>query len=170
MYTNLKYNEMASETLENLTKGAFLTVKDQERLNTMIIGWGNIGVIWRKPIFTVLVRYSRWTYQLLEATKEFTVSIPVKDNLKKAVAFCGTYSGREYDKFKECSLTAEPAQLLQTPIVGECGLYYECKVVYQQAMEPALLNDEIRRSAYPEGDYHVLYYGEIVACYRKEIK
>ncbi|WP_003544854.1 flavin reductase family protein [Desulfotomaculum nigrificans] len=168
MTTDVKYNEYAKELLEQLPKGAFLTVKAGDKLNTMTIGWGAPAFIWQKPIFLVLVRYSRYTYQLLEQAREFTVSIPINKDMKKALAFCGTKSGREVDKFKEANLTAEPAKVVNTPIIGECDLHYECKVVYQQAMEPAILADHIKTSAYPKGDYHVMYFGEIVACYKKE--
>lgn len=162
------YNEYLKEAMEQLPKGAFLTVKDGERLNTMTIGWGNIGYIWRLPVFLVLVRYSRYTYQLLEKSKEFTVSIPLKDNLKKELAFCGTKSGKEVDKFKEANIGTIPALAINTPVIDKCSLYYECKVVYQQAMEPALISPAIQASCYPKGDYHVLYFGEIKASYINE--
>lgn len=168
MVKNVKYNQYLTELMEQLPKGAFLTVQDGEKLNTMTIGWGNVGYIWQKPIFMVAVRYSRYTYQLLEKSKEFTVSIPLKTDLKKALAFCGTKSGRDVDKFKECGLTAQRGQVLKTPVIGQCELHYECKVVYQQAMEPALVSPSIQQNCYPQGDFHVLYFGEIVACYLKE--
>jgi flavin reductase (DIM6/NTAB) family NADH-FMN oxidoreductase RutF len=103
----------------------------------------------------------------LEKAQEFTVSIPVQADLKEAVAFCGSKSGRDYDKFKEAHLTALPAQKIQTPVIEACDLFYECRVVYRQTMEPALVHADIRQSNYANGDYHVFYYGEIVACYRK---
>lgn len=168
MKEDVKYNDYLKDALEQLPKGAFLTVKDGERLNTMTIGWGTIGITWQKPVFMVMVRHSRHTYNLLENAKEFTVSIPIKKDLKKALAFCGTKSGREFDKFKECNLTAEPGKVVSTPVIGECELHYECKVIYQQTMEPALLETKTRKLAYAKGDFHVMYYGEIVACYLKE--
>lgn len=169
MKEDVKYDDYLKDMLEQLPKGAFLTVKDdQGRLNTMTIGWGTVGFIWQKPIFTVMVRKSRYTYQLLENAKEFTVSVPLKKDLKKALALCGTKSGRDMDKFKEANLTAEAGKVLGTPVVGECDLHYECKIVYQQGMEPALLDPAIKKLAYPKQDYHVVYYGEIVACYVNE--
>lgn len=166
MIENVKYNQYLPEVLEQLPKGAFLTVKDQQRINTMTIGWGTIGYNWRKPVFAVLVRYSRYTYQLLEQSKEFTVSIPLHNELQKSLAVCGTKSGRDIDKFKECNLTLQPGQVVDTPVIGGCNVYYECKVIYQQAMEPALISNSIHQDCYPAGDYHVIYYGEIVACYK----
>lgn len=168
MKKDVLYNQYLKEVLEQLPKGAFLTVQDNDKLNTMTIGWGTVGYIWRKPIFVVAVRYSRYTYLLLERSKEFTVSIPLNKDLKKELAVCGTKSGRDIDKFKELNLTPEPAKVINTPAIGECDLHYECKVVYQQAMEPALINENVYKDCYPKGDFHVLYYGEIVACYTKE--
>ncbi|MCL5781679.1 MAG: flavin reductase family protein [Firmicutes bacterium] len=168
MKEDVKYNDYLKELLEQLPKGAFLTVKDEGKLNTMTIGWGTIGFIWQKPVFVVMVRKSRYTYQLLENAKEFTVSIPLRKELKKELALCGTKSGRELDKFKEGNLTPEPGKVVNTPVIGECDLHYECRVIYQQSMEPALVAENIKKLAYPKGDYHVMYYGEIVACYVKE--
>ncbi|NLT94813.1 MAG: flavin reductase family protein [Clostridia bacterium] len=163
------YNEYLKEAMDQLQKGAFLTVKEGDRLNTMTIGWGSIGYIWRIPVFLVLVRYSRYTYDLLEKSKEFTVSIPIKNEFKKELAFCGTKSGKDVDKFKEANLGILPAMTVNTPVIDKCGLYYECRVVYQQAMEPALVfSPKIQQILYPQKDYHVLYFGEIKACYINE--
>lgn len=168
MIKNIAFNDYTKEMLNQLTKGAFLTVKNGDIVNTMTIGWGNIGYIWKKPIFTVAVRISRYTYDLIEKSKEFTVSVPIRKNMKKELLICGTKSGRDVDKFKECSLTKEKGQYLGTPIIGECELHYECKIVHQQLIEPALLDNDIREKIYSDNDFHVMYYGEIVASYIKE--
>lgn len=164
----INFNEYSSEALEQLKKGAFLTVKNEDEVNTMTIAWGSISYIWNKPIFMVAVRYSRHTYKLIDNAGEFTVSIPLKNDLKKELAYCGTKSGRDVNKFKECNLTIVEAQKISTPVIGECELHYECKIVYQQAMEPATLAEEIRNRNYPNNDYHVLYFGEIKDSYLLE--
>lgn len=168
MFKDIAYNEMSKEMLDQLQKGAFLTVKGDEELNTMTIGWGNIGYIWNKPVFMVAVRYSRYTYELIEKTDEFTVSVPLTKDMKKELAICGTKSKREIDKFKECNLTTKKGKVLDTPIIDECDLHYECKIVYKQAMEPGMIDKSIKEAKYTDNDYHVLYYGEIVASYVKE--
>lgn len=161
----IKFNEYSTEALEQLRKGAFLTVKDGDEVNTMTIGWGSISVVWNKPIFMVAVRYSRHTYNIIEKAKEFTVSIPLAKDLKKELAYCGTKSGRDVNKFEECNLTLLEGQKISTPVIEECELHYECKVVYQQAMEPATLDEGIKKRFYLDNDYHVLYFGEIVDSY-----
>ncbi|MDP4144645.1 MAG: flavin reductase family protein [Bacillota bacterium] len=148
-------------------KGAFLTTKSGEITNTMTISWGNIGFEWSRPVFTAMVRKSRYTHEIIEKSNEFTVSIPLNEDAKKALAFCGTKSGREFDKFKECNLNLEDGKILSTPIIGNCELHYECKVVFKQEMDPALIDEEIKNSSYGDNNYHTIYFGEIVACYKK---
>jgi hypothetical protein len=41
-------------------------------------------------------------------------------------------------------------------------------VVYEQLMDPKLLNETEKEKFYSQGDYHVIYYGEILASYVKE--
>jgi flavin reductase (DIM6/NTAB) family NADH-FMN oxidoreductase RutF len=153
--------------MQQIEEGAFLTVRAGQALNTMTIGWATIGYVWNKPILMVAVRLSRHTFGLMEEAEDFTVSIPSGD-MEQALSFCGTESGRDYDKFEECGLTAAPAQQVTSPIIQAPGLHYECKIVYKSAMDPAHLSPEYDRSLYPRKDYHTLYFGEIVACYEIE--
>ncbi|NLB87990.1 MAG: flavin reductase family protein [Syntrophomonadaceae bacterium] len=163
------YTILASEMLQQLPKGAFLTVKDdKDRINTMTIGWGSIGYMWQKPIIMVAVRYSRYTYDLIENAPDFTVSFPYTNEMKKELAVAGTKSGRDIDKFKELSLTLQDSLETQSPAIAGCNLIFECKMIFKQPMEAKFLDEEIKRKHYSNNDYHVLYFGEIVACYSNE--
>ncbi|ACL69880.1 flavin reductase family protein [Halothermothrix orenii] len=160
----VEYNDYIKEMTEALPRGAFLTVKSGDKVNTMTIGWGNIGYIWGKPVFMVLVRDSRYTYQLIENSKEFTVSIPFK-GMKEELSFCGTKSGRDFDKFKECNLKKLTPDHVSTPFIGGCDLHYECKIMFKQRMNPENLDGNLDKKWYPHKDYHTLYFGEILGCY-----
>ena len=103
----IPFDQYAPQVLQQLPKGAFLTVSHGGRDNTMTIGWGSLGVIWGKPVFSVLVRPSRYTYGLLEASGEFTVSVPLTD-MAKALGVCGSKSGRDLDKFAAAGLQKLP--------------------------------------------------------------
>ena len=84
--------------------------------NAMAIGWGSMGIIWKRPVFTVLVRPSRYTHSLIEASGEFTVNI-APPGMEEVVTYCGSVSGRDYDKFAAKGLTAIPSSRLKTPII-----------------------------------------------------
>jgi len=161
----LAYNRMAYDALEQLKKGAFLTTSSNGEVNTMSIAWGNIGFMWQKEVFTVMVRPSRHTYSLIEQSDNFTVSIPIYEDLSKQIRYCGTTSGKDENKIKNLGLQLKPSQVVETPIIGECSLHYECRIIASQALTPASLDKEIKGKSYGQGDYHTLYYGEIVACY-----
>lgn len=156
----------AGEIAPLIEKGAFLTVKAGEICNTMTIGWGMIGVCWRKPVLMVAVRSSRHTFQIMEAAEDFTVSMPSGD-LRDEIFYCGTKSGRDVDKFKECGLNIAAGRKVHSPIIDIPGLHLECMTAYKTAMRPADLASKFH-GLYPQKDYHTLYFGEIVACY--EIK
>lgn len=158
--------DMIPEMMKQLPKGAFLTVGKGEEANPMTIGWALSGIIWGKPVLMVAVRYSRHTYGLMDKTETFTVSVPKFGDLQKELNFCGTKSGRNFDKFAETGLTAEPAKSVDQMIVKEANHHYECKVIYRQAMEPANLEGEIKKRFYEANqDYHVFFIGEIVNEY-----
>jgi len=162
---DIKNNDLNSVALKLIPKGAFLTVTDGKRLNTMTIGWASFGFIWGKPIIMVMVRKSRYTYELMEKSKEFTVSFPGEKQLKNELNFCGTKSGREHNKFTECQLTQVPGRKLKTPIIGEAELHYECKIVYKQEMKNIGLTLDLDKAWYSDNDYHTLYFGEILSSY-----
>jgi flavin reductase (DIM6/NTAB) family NADH-FMN oxidoreductase RutF len=149
--------------MKQIKEGAFLTVKAGEALNTMTIGWATLGFAWKKPMMMVMVRDSRHTFSLIEKAADFTVSVPAA-GMKKEIAFCGTKSGRDVDKFKECKLKTAPSRQVVSPIIQIPGIHFECRIVYKNAIDPSRLTREFD-PIYPEKDYHTLYFGEIQACY-----
>ena len=167
---------MAGNFTKNMEKGmsylhktgAFLTVKAGDKTNTMTISWGNIGYEWGRPVFTVLVRKSRYTYELIENSDEFTVSIPLGKELKEALAICGTKSGRDINKFEAAGINLKPGRVVETPVISECELHYECKIVYKSEMNPQFVAEDVLNSSYANGDFHTMYYGEILEAYLEE--
>ena len=107
--TEQTYHADAQQKLDLMKKGAFLTTAFGGKVNTMVIGWGSIGYMWRLPILTALVRQNRFTHGLLEKTGQFTVTFPTQD-LPEALQICGTKSGRNMDKLAACGLTVAPAR------------------------------------------------------------
>ncbi len=160
---HVDYMATADKSMEQIRKGAFLTVQAGDLLNVMTIGWASIGFLWGRPLFTIMVRNSRHTYKIIEKSTEFTVSVPMVD-MSKQLEFCGTNSGKTHDKFKECSLEIFPGEKVRTPVLDIAGIHYECKIVYKSAIDPSALIDSYKH-LYPNKDYHTIYYGEIAYCY-----
>jgi flavin reductase (DIM6/NTAB) family NADH-FMN oxidoreductase RutF len=150
--------------MKRIEEGAFLVVKGKERTNVMTIGWALIGVVWRRPVMMVAVRTSRYTYQLIEKADSFTVSVPSGD-MKKEINLCGSKSGRDLDKFKECGLSAAKSQKVSSSVLKIPGYHFECRIINKAPTDPEFLSPDLE-NIYPAKDYHTLYFGEILASYR----
>jgi flavin reductase (DIM6/NTAB) family NADH-FMN oxidoreductase RutF len=162
----VSYTDYLKETIKMLGHGGLLLASTDAKgnPNAMTIGWGTIGIIWAKPIFVVLVRPSRYTYDLIEITNDFTVNVPTP-KLADKISYFGTVSGRNQNKFKAKGLTVRPGKKVKSPIIEECVINYECRVVHKNDVIPDRLADEIRHRAYRQGDFHRIYFGEILVVY-----
>ena len=158
---------LTEKTIDRIRKGAFLTVKAGDKLNTMAIGWATIGYVWQRPVLMVAVRKTRHTFGLIEKAADFTVSIPLNETMREAVNFCGTKSGRDLDKFKACKLELTDAKQVLSPLIKMAGLHFECKIVLKAPMDPAFMHKDLGK-LYSQKDYHTLYFGEIQECYATE--
>jgi flavin reductase (DIM6/NTAB) family NADH-FMN oxidoreductase RutF len=158
--------DYAGTLCKALSKGVLLTTKDGDEVNTMTIGWGMMGIEWGKPVFLALVRQSRHTKKLLDATGEFTVNIPLDAIDKKILGYCGSKSGREVDKINDLDLTLEDPEVISVPGIRQLPLTLECKVLYQQTQDTSHFPQSIVDRYYPMPyDDHTVYYGEIVSAY-----
>ncbi len=161
------YDEWTSRVLEQLQKGAFLTVQADGKMNTMTIGWATLGYLWKLPVMTVYVRRSRYTFDLLKNARDFTVSVPLDGQLKKELGYVGKFSGRDMDKFDQTGLKALPSERVESPAIAGCNIVYECKILARQTLEQKHFNDlSLYEHIYSDHDLHTVFYGEIVH-YRK---
>jgi flavin reductase (DIM6/NTAB) family NADH-FMN oxidoreductase RutF len=102
----------------------------------------------------------------MEQVSDFTVNVPPRE--LAAASLCGTKSGREHDKFQEAGLTPIPSREVRSPIIRECVVHYECRTVNRVDMVPDALVQSVREKFYKNGDFHRVYFGEIVASYADE--
>jgi len=163
---SFKLEKYIAETVKRLEDPGLLLVSTNRhgKSNVMTIGWGLIGMYWRKPVFMVAVRPSRYTHKFIEDSGEFTVNVP-KEGMDEVVKHCGEVSGREHDKFSECKLDLQKAKEVKVPVIKQCKIHYECRVIYKLNVAPKLVPTNVKETVYPHGNYHTLYFGEISATY-----
>jgi len=161
----VRYTDYFAQTMRRMREDGLLLVTSglDAKPNVMTIGWGTIGSIWARPVFLVLVRPSRYSYTRLEEAGDFTVNVPPRE-LAEALAHCGTVSGRNHDKFLEKRLTTIPGRQVRAPIIQECVVHYECRTLHRNDLVPDALAQAVQDEFYPQGDFHRLYFGEIVAA------
>lgn len=147
------------QTNEQLRHGAFLMVEG----NPMTIGWGQFGIIWSKPTFTVYVRHSRYTHALLDHASTFTVSVPKPGTMQNELAFCGTKSGRDVRKLDALHAALQPAKFGCQDGFSGCRYHIECRILFRADLDEQRLEDKtLVNRYYADGDTHTMYIGEIL--------
>lgn len=143
-----------------------ITAGTGAQCNTMTASWGGLGVLWGTNVAACFVRPQRYTYEFIEKSPFFTLSF-FGEAYRKALALCGSKSGRDVDKVKECGFTVAGAAC-GAPYFEEARLVLVCKKTYWQDMDPThFLDGELDGKWYPERDYHRIFIGEIVEVLKK---
>jgi len=84
----------------------------------------------RNPVWVgIAVRDANYSHGLIKDQGEFTVNLPTAGMLNE-VQGCGRCSGRDgIDKFASFNLTPLPSKYVKPPIIAECPVNLECRVV-----------------------------------------
>ncbi len=147
--------------------GAFLVVAGgRGAANIMTIGWAQLGVVWGLPVMTVLVRPSRFTHELIEKAEGFSVCVPPAGKLARELALCGSKSGRDLDKAAECGLVLAGGQRGGIKYIAGSELVYECARLERTRVLPETLAGAVKEKYYADGDYHDVYFGEVLSVHK----
>ena len=109
--------------------GLIVAVDEQDKPNVMTAG-EVFNISLKEPcIIGIALRKATYTHSLIMKTGEFTVNLPTAAILEK-VDLVGTISGRdEPDKFEKYGLTIIPSTAVKPPIIEECPVNLECKML-----------------------------------------
>lgn len=104
----------------------------QGRHNIITVAWAGT-ICTAPPMVSISVRPERYSYQMLQESGEFVINLTTRE-LAYATDYCGVKSGREVDKFAALNLTAQAAEHVKAPLIGESPVNIECRVVQVQAL------------------------------------
>ena len=148
---------------------AILSAGTKDHYNSMAIEWGSLGVSWKMPIFTVYVKDQRYTYEFMQTTEIFTVSI-INKKLFKKFAVYGTKSGRDINK--------EEVAGTHIKFLDDGGITFEeaeevfvCKMlakayIQEKDRSPTLKAFYEKAKQYWKNmDPHAIFIGEIIGHY-----
>jgi flavin reductase (DIM6/NTAB) family NADH-FMN oxidoreductase RutF len=148
-----------------LDKQWALLVAGSERPNPMTVAWGGFGTLWNRPVVTVFVRPTRFTFELLSREPSFTLSF-LPDAWRDALELCGTRSGRDTEKWTASGLVPEPSEMIPVPRVAQAELAFECRVLATADLDPSRFIDPSIERLYPLADYHRAYFGHVLAAWQ----
>ena len=139
---------------------ALLCAGTKEKHNTMTVSWGGMGTLWGRPVVTVYVRPTRYTFGFLNESEYFTLSF-YPEEYKKALALMGSRSGRDIDKDAASGLTVKDLGRAVTYAEAETTLI--CRKIYYQDMAESNIPADILRENYQPGEVpHRMFIGEVV--------
>lgn len=96
-------------------------------------------------IVGIAIAPARYSHELISHQGEYVINLPTAELLPKVLE-CGSMSGRDKDKFAETGLTPLPATHVKPPLIAECPVNIECRVLKVETI----------------GD-HDLFQGEVLA-------
>ena len=157
----IKPEELQKNPFQMIGKEWLLVTAEKEgKTNTMTASWGGLGVMWGKNVAYIVLRPQRYTKEFVDREEYFTLAF-FGEEQRKALTLCGSKSGRDVDKVKECGFTVKTAEC-GAPYFEEASLVLVCRKRFVQPMDPQLIPDDVKERWYPQKDYHTMYIGEIV--------
>ncbi len=144
---------------------ALVTAKNGDKTNMMTASWGGVGIMWNKPVAFTFIRPQRFTFGMLESEEYFSLSF-FDEDFREALRFCGTKSGRDFDKIKETGLTV--CYDGEVPYFKEAKLSLICRKMYSQFLnKESIVDTDTVLKQYGDDDYHKMYISEIVKVLAK---
>ncbi len=128
---------------------ALVGAKTEDRINFMSCAW-HTALSFEPPLFGVLISKKRFTHQHISKAREFTVNF-IREKQAMLSACYGRKSGFDMDKIERFPLKLAPSKIIQSPIIDEAYVCFECRLI------------ETR----PYGD-HDLFVGEVLALHEEE--
>lgn len=110
----------------NIGGVVLVTASFEGKESIATVAW-NMPVSKRPPLVAIALAPERYTYTLIEKSKEFALNLPTLELLRETY-LCGKISGREVDKFRKAKLTREKSRFISAPLIKECIANLECKV------------------------------------------
>ena len=156
--------DLAIRPFHILDKEWALLVAGREKPNPMTVSWGGFGTLWNRPVTTVFVRPTRYTFGLLNREPEFTLNF-LPESMRPALDLCGSRSGRDGDKWAAGGITPEPSGVVKVPRVRGARLVLECRVLATLDLDPRRFLDPSIEDLYAAKDYHRVYLGQVLAVW-----
>lgn len=96
--------------------------------NFMTAAWSGIANS-NPPMVTIALQHHRYTYKGVKENNTFSINMPSEDQVRET-DYCGMVSGAKKDKAADCGFTVFYGQLKTAPLIEQCPVNLECKVVH----------------------------------------
>lgn len=163
---DLKEITQYRDILSLFANGAVAVAKGSEGENSLTIGWGGLGVLWRKPTLTIYINKKRYSKKIFDNASYFSVCFFNKKYNKELGQFYGTLSGKHIDKIHNGPFTIDYYE--DIPFYKESEIVIFCKKIGQSDFDINLINLENIVEWYKQDGVHTIYQGEVIKVIKSE--
>lgn len=96
------------------------------KTNIMTLGWHTV-LEFSPSLVGLMISGGNHSFDMIRNSRECVINLPTTA-LTDTVVKIGNTSGAEIDKFAAFDLTAEEAQEVEAPLIGECHASFECRL------------------------------------------
>jgi len=139
--------KLGPQTLLYPTPAVLVGAQVNGKPNFMTAAWCGIAAS-APPAISVAVQPVRFTLKGISSNNTFSINVPSAD-LAEKVDYCGIYSGHKFDKSQ--IFTVDYGKLNTAPLIQECPLNLECRVIHSLDLGS-----------------HILFIGQIAETYVNE--
>jgi len=118
---------MKITTLTNPRQTILVTARFKGKDNIITLDW-HTPLSFNPMLYAISVGKTRYSLELIKNSGVFVVNFMGKE-YGKEILFCGRYSGRGVNKFKETGFEIEEAEKIDCPRIKQALGFLECKVI-----------------------------------------
>ncbi len=166
MFKSVKISEAFANPIEKIgSDWTLISAGTPEKFNMMTASWGGVGFMWNKPVAFVFIRPNRYTFEFVEGRDEFAMSF-FRPEDKRILSYCGSHSGRDVDKARECALTPFATERGNVAF-AQAASFFECRKIYAQEMDAKCFLDSAPLEKWYGADnpMHKMFVAEIVSAF-----
>lgn len=148
--------------------------------NIMTMGW-HMMMEFEPALIGCYIWTENHSFEMVRRSRECVINVP-EEWLAEKVVRIGNCSGKETDKFKEFKLTAEKGRKVKAPLIKECCVNLECRLVDSSLIKKyslfvlevvkahAAVSPEYPKTIHYRGDGKFMTAGPVAAKYRRLFK
>ncbi|SDO23671.1 NADH-FMN oxidoreductase RutF, flavin reductase (DIM6/NTAB) family [Vreelandella arcis] len=101
--------------------------------NIMTMGWHTV-MAFSPSLVGCIISAGNHSFEMIRRSGECIINLPTTA-LTDQVVGVGNSSGAEVDKFERFGLTAQAAERVSAPLIGECHAHFECRLFDDSLVE-----------------------------------
>jgi flavin reductase (DIM6/NTAB) family NADH-FMN oxidoreductase RutF len=129
MKTYKKRDFPVSDIRRYLEPGPVVLVSSRwrEKTNIMTMGWHTV-MEFSPSLVGCIISSGNHSFEMIRDSNQCVINVPTAD-IATTVVKIGNCSGGSVDKFKKFRLHAEDAEEIEAPLIAECPVSLECRLV-----------------------------------------